>query len=211
MTVAQLINRIVGLSHNENAPDTKLQEKALGWLNSAYFELLTELQPFQLDARVNTLTLTTSTIGFGEILPRPQRILNVVDKTNNSVLTYLRTHEFLEQFPIPVDHGQPQYFRLNTHFIEVYPMDAIEVQVTYIPEPKTLHIDDIDTAIQLPSVYHQALIWGALTWGSIYERDFSAAADISLFQTKWEDAKRAAKLALIAKGGRAIRTAPANI
>ena len=206
MTVQQLVTRIMGLSHNENAPDTALQEKALEWLNSAYFELLTELQPFQTDSRYQVVNINTNTVGVATLTPAPQRVLQVRDITHGTILNYVGTEAFLEAYPFPTDMGQPQVYRVHATGVEVYPLHEVQLQITYVPQPTALTLADSTAAIEIAPMYHDSLVWGALVWGSLFERDFSARQDIQLFQNKWEESKRAAKLSLIA--GRQLRTQP---
>lgn len=49
MNVESLCERIIDMSHEEDAPDTNLKDKCLQWLNHAYFELMDELSVFTAD------------------------------------------------------------------------------------------------------------------------------------------------------------------
>lgn len=175
MHVSEIIERILEISHDEVAPDTKLKQKALRWLNSAYHEMMEVLIPFmpQLEKKIK-LTLVD---GYAVLPDDLSRVINVVD-TNDVKVLYKTIYK---------DDILNLY--INNNSVE-------NVYVNYTTTVNDLEDSVQESSILLPKQFHSLLVWGALVWASIYERGFNNQSELNLFQKKWDEAKREAKLSL---------------
>lgn len=184
MNVNEILERVVHISHSEDGADSGLRDKALGWLNSAYNELLDEIQPFILDEMAVVVSLAYDSDGIAMLPVDCRRVVAVYEGERS--LERLRRAEF--------EMGEEGYMVTGGR-IHVTPCERSSTQtvkVMYVPVTSELVADgEIE---MLDAAQHSALIWGALVWGSTYERAFSSQGDLRLFQGKWEDAKRQVKL-----------------
>ena len=187
MNVSELLERILEISHNEVAPDTGLKQKALRWLNSAYHEILDELQPF-LSRYMNKTSTVNVADGRGAMPANLYRLLKV--EFDGKTLKQIESQPDLT--------GQtPQVFMLSGDVIQIFPsVESCVLTLTYTATQDDLTEETQGSDILLPSSLHHHLVWGALIWGSVYERGFSTQSELALFQQKWDEAKRSAKLSL---------------
>ena len=203
MDVNTLRDRVIELSHDEVAPDTDLQRKALDWLNSAYFEVLDEVRPLISRYVAVEEQLVTTSQGSAQTAQPIRQVLAAVNQTNNTILNQIDKADAAK-----LSAQQPgNQFTLNgsNTLTLVPPAAAQTLGVVYVPEATALADGGSETSILLPPTFHHALIWGALTWGAIYERAFSSQGDLQLFQRKWETAKQNLKLSLAAQPTRTLR------
>jgi hypothetical protein len=210
MNVNELRDRILELSHDEAAPDTGLQEKALRWLNNAYRELLDELQPFLQDDLMQEQGATTNASGQATLTQPIQRMLRVVDTDNGRVLRQVDPALVFDEDPELSQSGTPLTYWVNDTIIQVHPKASVGLNMVYLPELVDLLADDGEEKVLLPKAFHHALIWGGLVWSAVYERGFSSQADLALFQEKWDEAKRRVKLSLSARPDRVTRVKAAD-
>ncbi len=184
MNVNEILARVVNISHSEDGPDTGLRDKALGWVNSAYSELLDEILPYILDDIAVVVDATYDADGVVNLPADCRRVVEVFEA--GRALSRLRRTEF--------EAGDTGYLVTGKTLI-VTPDERGglgDLRLVYVAEFSELEADgDIE---MLDAAHQHALIWGALVWGSTYERAFSAQGDLRLFQAKWEDAKQQIKL-----------------
>lgn len=182
MDVSEIKNRILEISHDEATVDTDLNNKALRWLNSAYHEIMNECMPY-LTRFVEKKVVVNVVDGVGSIPTDLFRVVSVEDLNSSYFLTE-SNNKSKGSF----------YLSLDQIFIE--PGTTTALEITYLP--LTTDLEDVSTEsdILLPKQFHNALVWGGLVWSAIYERGFSTQADMNLFQNKWFEAKREAKLSL---------------
>jgi hypothetical protein len=210
MNVNELRDRVLELSHDEAAPDTGLQEKALRWLNNAYRELMDELQPFLQDDLMQEQGATTNTSGQAPLNQPVQRMLRVVDTTNGRVLRQVDPAVVFDDDPELSQTGVPSSYWINGAVVQIHPKSSVGLNMLYLPELVDLVADDTEDKILLPKAFHYALIWGGLVWSSVYERGFSSQRDLLLFQEKWDEARRRVKLSLSARPDRVTRVEAAE-
>lgn len=184
MNVNELLARVVSISHNEEGPETGLRDKALGWLNSAYAEMMDEILPFVLDDVAVRTVVSYDSDGMVILPNNCRRVVALFHQA--CPLEKLNRLEF--------EAGEEGYFVTGGR-VHITPGErhaSSEVRLVYVPHFTELEADgEIEI---LPAGQQHALIWGALVWGSTYERAFSAQGDLRLFQAKWEAAKREVKL-----------------
>jgi len=184
MNVNEILARVVSISHAEDGADSGLREKALGWVNSAYSELLDEVLPYILDDVAVAVDATYDADGVVQLPDNCRRVVEVFEA--GRALPRLRRMEF--------EAGDTGYLVTGKTLI-VTPDERGglgDLRLMYVPEFSEL---EADGEIEMLDAGHQhALIWGALVWGSTYERAFSAQGDLRLFQAKWEDAKQQIKV-----------------
>ena len=207
MNVNEIRDRILEVSHDEVAPDTDLELKALRWLNSAYHEIMDECMPYFFDA-LQTEESIAATGGVATLGEMPQRILSVIDTQTGRVLKEKTRREILQQDPAQSENGAPYAFWKNGKTITAYPALDTTLSVLYVPMVSDLLEGGEESTIKLAPPFHHGLVWGGLVWSSIYERGFSSQSDILLFQKKWEESKRKTKLSLSANPSAEHRVQP---
>lgn len=185
MNVSQIRDRIIQISHNEDAPDTALKAKALDWLNSAYHELIDELMPLMERQLKQTVSLSV-TAGQTLLPADAYRVLLVRGVATGTVYkeqsyTHVKTHSNKAESHLFWLEGQKLIFADD--------MPA-SVEVTYLPFIDDLQADGLEADILLPKHLHAGLVWGGLVWSSIFERGLSTQSELALFQQKWEEAKQ---------------------
>ena len=201
MDVNTLIERILEVSHNENAPDTDLNNKALRWLNSAYMELVEQCRSYLEPYLQRTVSLEL--IGGAGALPEDvNHVVSVKNKETKQVFSALHAADSRDIFI----SAQPatRYWVMNGHVYTNTTSD-LNVDMIYSARVSELLEGGSENDIVLPSEYHQALVWGSLLWSSMFERGFNTAREISIFQQKWDEAKREIKLSLAAKNASSMR------
>ena len=182
MQVNELIERILEISHDEVAPDTQLKQKALRWLNSAYHELMEDCFPF-LEMRL-AKEIVLDVVADKVDLPSDfNRLVSMRDEKTGKLLFYKNNNFKLDTYE-------------NTLTFNIMFKNVKKVRLCYLPKVTDLLEDDAENAVMIPRQFHAVLVWGALVWSTVYERGFSTATDIKLFQTKWDEAKRDMKLSL---------------
>jgi hypothetical protein len=191
MNVSQIRDRIVQISHNEDAPDTALRSKALDWLNSAYHELIDDLMPL-LERHLRRQVTLTVTAGEALLPADAYRLLRVRDPNTNRLykeqaFTRLNTQEVATA---------PHTFRVEGQKLVFGDSAPATVEVTYLPSVPDLAETDTAEAILLPRQFHSALVWGGLVWSAIYERGLSSQTELALFQQKWDEAKQRVRQSL---------------
>lgn len=173
MTPATIVQRIIDLGLNESAPDTNLQAKALGWLNSAYQEAYGEAAKYALPILKQTVNVTI-TNGAGTLAAPYRRIYNIVDTVTKRVLKpsdigYVRSIDpMLERTGDPARY----YFDGSETSIKTHPKNSTTVQLDVMPKAAELVIGDTEDAIKIPSEFHEMLVWASLVEGMTYERGF---------------------------------------
>ena len=196
MNVNDIRNRILELSHDEVDPNNALESKALGWLNSAYHEVMDEALPWLGDSLRQEVTLTADSSGLVTPAFSAFRLLSVVDVTNAKLLREVTREELQATSPALDATGAPIMFYKSCDTLQLYPQSSVDVKISYIPNIDDLNADDAEDTILLPRQFHHALVWGGLVWASTYERGFATQGELQLFQRKWDEAKRNLKLSL---------------
>lgn len=196
MNVNQLRDRILDLCHGEPNPDTALQQKALGWLNSAYRQLIDEISPYS--PRYLTGEMTVDITNGGAVLPSDVGRISCVSRTNGTVLLPLTHLDVLRSYPTPYV-GYAAHYAVLGNQLKLYPQETTTVRILYSRIPADLNDDTQEAALLLPKPYHEALIWGGLVWASTFERGLNSQAEILLFQRKWDEARQNIKLSCLAE------------
>lgn len=190
MNVYELQERILELSHDEVTHDTNLRTRSLRWLNSAYHEIMEVMMPLLADTlnEDETLDVVDGVVTFSKLA---QKVLRVENADTGAVIV----HKVPESISV---NEQSLSFRLMATGIVISGKNIpTKVRVVYVPQIMDLEEDDTEEQILIPSQYHAALVWGALVWASIFERGFTSQRELSLYQMKWEESKRNAKLSLM--------------
>lgn len=173
MDVATIVQRVIDLGLNEDAPDTDLQTKALGWVNSAYKEAYNLAATYSWPILYTSATVTI-TNGVGTLPAAPKRILQIRDTATNRIL---KPSDYLYVTSIDADAnnvGNPAryYIAGSETALRTHPVNSTSVVVNYIAKPADLLISSTETDIKIPAEHHTMLIWAALTEGLVYERGF---------------------------------------
>lgn len=205
MTVDEILQQMLQLAHHENSPNTQMLDKALSWLNAAYSELLDELAPFMADQAPSQQTVTTDANGQANLTTPVRKVERVVNDYGQALQPVSLVA--MAQLQSKDHPSQVKSYNLQDQKICIHPATATSLTIYYLPQVNKLSRTDGASAIKIPPEHHGALIWGGLIWASVYERGFSAAQDMRLFEQKWLDAKQQAKLSLLAKPQDALRTA----
>ena len=207
MNVNEIRDRILEVSHDEVAPDTNLQNKAISWLNSAYHEMMDECMPF-MERYLQKSELVEVESGLGSLNQEVYRAVQVVDIQNKRALKEVSYQEILAKDPALEVKGAPACYYLQGNQISVYPAQNTSLKVVYMPVVSDLSEGQVESDILLPRVFHGGLVWGGLVWGSVFERGFSSASDMKLFQAKWDAAKTKVKLSLSSNSQKELRVKP---
>lgn len=207
MNVNELIERILDVSHDEVAPDTNLKAQSLRWLNSAYHEMLEEISPFLENALQTQETLILSS-GSAIFPQTPHKVVRVVTVDTSRTLQAKNKADVLAEDSTLARQGSPNSFWVEGNVLYTHPVSSEQVKVLYLPQKADLAEDGAESTVLVPRAFHSALVWGALVWSATFERGFTSQGDLALFQSKWEEAKRSAKLALSAQPSTPLRTKP---
>lgn len=191
MKVKDLVQQVISYSHDEDSSETRMSEKSLVWINSAYHELLQENLPF---LRNKLLKIETKNIENSYLeLPKDFYLLDKIILENGKVISK--------------DDKEFYDIELNKLYLGKN-ISAKNADIRYIPEFPLLKLDDDISSLHMGTNYADALIWGALVWSSIYERGLHTKSEVTLFESKWEKAKRNFKLSLQAYSSDILRTKP---
>lgn len=191
MTPATLVQRIINLGLSEDAPDTGLQAKALGWLNNAYFEIYNEAATYAgaVLAQTSTVSITS---GSGTLPSAPRRILLVKDVPTSRVLKLSDVVSISETAKDITQPGNPaKYYFVGETGIKTFPVNTTSLEVTWIARPAELVIGDPETAIKIPPHHHEQLIWASLIEGMLYERGFGNDSLLQVANTRKQSLKDA--------------------
>lgn len=172
MDASTIVQRIIDLGMNENAPDTDLQNKALGWLNNAYKEAYNVAANFGWAKYYETATVVI-TNGTGTFPFPPRRVLTVVDTGTQRVLKQSDILSVMEIDPTITRQGNPArwYFQGDTT-VKVYPIASTSLSAVLLRRPADLTLASTEADIKIPPHHHEMLIWASLPEGMMYERGF---------------------------------------
>ena len=192
MNVYELQERILELSHDEVTHDTGLRGRSLRWLNSAYHELMEILMPLLSDSL--SADTIVEVVENAVILPqKAQKILLVEDAEKGGSIPYKAPHEVL------VKNTELSYQQTVDGLKLIGKNIPQKLRVVFVPQISDLLEDDTENSILIPPQFHTSLIWGALVWAAVFERGFTSQRELSLYQAKWEEAKRNVKLSLVGR------------
>jgi hypothetical protein len=180
MDASTIVQRIIDLGMNENAPDTDLQNKALGWLNNAYKEAYniaaTVSWPSYLETATVTITAGTGTLPFA-----PRRVLSVVDNNTKRVLKQSDLLSVIALDPSITTTGNPaRWYLQGETTIKVFPLSTTTLSTVLMRRPADLTLVSTEADIKVPPHHHELLIWSALTEAMMYERGFGNDALIQV-------------------------------
>ena len=208
MRVSEIRDRIVELSHHGAGVDGEMNRRAMGWLNSAYHEILDELLPHAPAALARTETVTSDTVGRAVLTQGVYRLLQVADRQNGRVLALTNAAAALAADPAGTAEGEPKMVYADGAAVVLQPKAPVQLVVRYVPQPADLQEGDAESAILLPVSQHSGLVWGGLVWCALFERGFVGAGELGLYQARWQQAKESAKLALVGVNGEGLRVQP---
>ncbi len=172
MDVATIVQRVIDLCLNENAPDTDLQNKALGWVNTAYKEAYNVAATYSW-IRLYETSSVTITNGSGTLPFYPKRLIKVVDTANKRVLKQSDIGYILDIDPTLERTGNPARFYTEADTsIKTHPKNDCTLSIVAIRQPQELTLASTEADIKIPPHHHEQLIWGALIEGMTYERGF---------------------------------------
>jgi hypothetical protein len=209
MNVNQIRDRVVELCRGGDDPDADLQARALGWLNSAYHEVMGELIPYLPQDLQRQEEVTANTGGVATLSRSVYRLLQVVDRGKGRGLELVNAGEVLALDPKGDTTGDPRRAYADGMTVVIHPAAAATLAVRYVPLPNDLAVDGAEGSILLPKPWHHVLVWGGLVWGALFERGFGASTEIVLYQQQWQAGKSAIKLALRGNLGGVLRVEPA--
>lgn len=210
MNVNEIRDRVLEVSHDEVAPDTTLKSKAMNWLNSAYHEMVDECMPY-LTRYLQRTERLSALAGTGNITLALDvyRLLGVRDTQTNKLLKEVSFVEFENAYTGALSSvSAPTQFWLEGHILHLNSTKEVTLDVTYLPNVPDLAEGEGESTILIPKQFHSSLVWGALVWGSVYERGFSSVSDMNLFQNKWDEAKAKMKLSLASSYTKDMRVQP---
>ena len=162
MDVAAIRARMVELSHSGasvvQAVDADLNARALGWLNSAYHELMDEVLPYMPQALQRQVEVLTDADGVA-VLPVPAyRVLRAVVRGSGRHLTLSTPLDFLDADPTGMATGEPARILVQGDRVQVWPKAMVTLAVLYIPQVEDLQAEGSEASILLPPVHHHALV-----------------------------------------------------
>lgn len=195
MRVSEILGQVLALGHHGD--DAAMREKALGWVNAAYAELLDEVlayAPAQLQRVEEVATDVTGVAGLSQPV---RKLLVVADAEAGRVLPLLAPHAVVRDDPAGVAVGAPIAAYGVGQRVQVHPAGPARLRVVYVPAPNVLAESEGPEAIWLPESQHRVLVWGALVWSALFERGLVSAGELNLFGRQWVAAKESVKLALL--------------
>lgn len=207
MNVNEIRDRIMELSH-QSGGDEEMRGKALGWLNAAYHEVMDEVVAYVPPALQRLEEITTGVDGRAVLAAVPYRVLKVVNRDDGVTLAQGSLAEVLEDDPTGRALGPVSRCVWNGAEVQVYPARSVRLAVLYVPMVNDLVAGAEEASILLPRAHHHALVWGGMVWSSLFERGFSSAGELVMYQRSWEQAKERVKLSLLSAGHSVPRVLP---
>lgn len=196
MDVVTLRDRIVELSHHGVGNDLDVNTKALGWLNSAYHELMESIVPLAPGYLQVREDVTTGTDGAGILSGEVGKLVQAVERGGKRVLTLVSPAELLAA---EVDGlvGSPTLCSVSGDVLQVYPPAAVDVSVVFVPLVQDLLEGGSEASILIPPSLHGALVWGGLVWSALFDRGFMSQSELLMYQRQWEAGKEQVRLSLL--------------
>lgn len=210
MDVNAIRDRILELSHSSAGVDADLQGKALGWVNSAYHEVMDEVLPYLPQALQVQEVVTSNTSGVATVSKGVYRLIRVVDAASGRTLLATTPLEILDLDPAGTATGDPVRGYAKDNTIVVHPAKAVELKVLYVPVVTDLSAGGTETEVLLPRAFHHALVWGGLVWSALFERGFFSQSELVMYQRQWLAAKEGIKLSLLGNTAETLRVRPFN-
>lgn len=172
MDVATIVQRVIDLGLNEDAPDTDLQNKALGWVNNAYKEAYNVAASYSWVRLYETNTVPI-TNGSGTLPFYPKRLLSVVDTNTKRQLKQSDIGYITDIDPGLVRTGSPaRFYTEGDTTIKTHPTNSTSLRIVAIRQPAELTLTSPETDIKIPPHHHELLIWGAMSEAMMFERGF---------------------------------------
>ncbi len=208
MNVNGIRDRIVELSNQGGGADSEMNQRAMGWLNSAYHELMDELLPFAPVALQRREEVATDALGQAALTQPVHRLLRVADRRGARMLEISNPVAMLDADPAGTATGEPRRVYASDTALVVQPAGAIPLTVLYVPAPLDLQEGGNEASILLPRTQHSGLVWGGLVWSALFERSFVSQSELAMYQRQWGAAKAAIRLALLGSQGGTMRVRP---
>lgn len=206
MNVRGIRDRIVELSQHGVGNDVDVNTKALAWLNSAYHEVMDEIVPLAPSALQVRSDVVVGVDGAGVLAGPVHKLVQVVERTRNTVLRVVTPAELLEA-EVGGMQGSPSMCSVSGNVLQVYPAAAGTVSVVYIPRVVDLVEAGAEGSILLPPSLHNVLVWGGLVWSALFDRGFMSQSELLMYQRQWVSGKEQVRLSLL--GGLApVRVKP---
>jgi hypothetical protein len=172
MDVATIVQRVIDLGLNENAPDTGLQAKALGWVNNAYKEAYNVAASYAWIRLYETNTVTI-TNGTGTLPFYPKRLLKVINVPTKRPLKQSDIGYILDIDPALERTGDPaRFYTEGDTTIKTHPRNNTTLSYVAIRQAQELILTSVEADIKIPPHHHELLIWAALPEAMMYERGF---------------------------------------
>lgn len=210
MDVNAIRDRVLELSHSSAGVDSDLQGKALGWINSAYHEVMDEVLPYLPQALQVQESVTANTGGVATLSRGVYRLIRVVDAVNGRMLSATTPVEILDIDPAGNAVGDPVRGYAKDNTVVIHPAKEISLKVLYVPVVTDLVAGGAEADVLLPRAFHHALVWGGLVWSALFERGFFSQSELLMYQRQWLSAKEGVKLSLLGNTGETLRVKPFN-
>lgn len=207
MDVRTIRDRIVDLSHHGIGNDFDINAKALGWLNSAYHELMDELVPYLPVSLQRREDVATDVNGAATLANGIYRLVRVVERGQGITLPTATLAEVLDAEVAGIS-GAPQRCYADGAAVKVFPPAAVDLTVLYVPRVSDLAEDDPESAVLVPPSLHSVLVWGGLTWSALFDRGFLSQSELLIYQQQWQAGKSSVKLSLLGNGPGTLRVQP---
>lgn len=207
MNVNEIRDRIMELSH-QSGGDEEMRNKALGWLNAAYHELMDEVVAYLPSSLQRVEEVAASAEGKAVLSTLPYRVLKVVNRDAGTSLEMVGKSVVLEVDPSGTATGLPLRCVWNGAEVQVHPATAARLAVLFVPAVADLQAGGEEDSLLLPRAHHSALVWGGMVWSSLFERGFSSQGELLIYQRNWAEAKERVKLSLLVTGNSVPRVTP---
>lgn len=172
MNVSDIITQVAQLGLNEDYPDTALAERILSYVNRAHEQTYSEVGQYLEPVNSQTQTVAI-TAGQGTLSPEPDFFISVVDTTSSRKLQATTASTLEDTDPALDAVGNPTYYYKVGTTIYTYPINSTSLRVRYIPIKTELTAATTEAELPYPTKYHSVLVWGALYWMSLDERDLT--------------------------------------
>lgn len=175
-TVQQIVDRIADFALDEVDSDNDLEQRILNDVNDIYNRVFTAMSKNDF-GRYTESESVTITSGTGTNTANI-RVLSVYDVDNNRILEKTDVFDLEKEYPALDKTGNPCYYYLDGNTtINTYPINDTTLRVRYFPKVNTLAIDDAESAIKIPTEYHDVLELGGIWLMAIREQGFHDRLD----------------------------------
>jgi hypothetical protein len=188
VNASQILNIIRNQALVGNSGLASDTQKLVDYLNMAYrkvFDIIVRDYPF-FAATTQTVIVTD---GVGTLDPVPFYVLSVRNVGGSSLPLEKKSVEEIQSEDNALNaRGAPCYwYEEGFGGIRTYPVNSTTLAVRVVPNAAILSADSPESAILIPPMFHDILVWETLKIVAYDERDKASPAELAMAERMYED------------------------